>query len=226
MANLLTNYAGKDFTFIHPEVLDEKCVVADGKMHLQNSINREDFRILIVPSCKTISVSNLRKIHDFYEQGGTIIFTTRLPSKAVEQGKDEEVSKTISKIFPEGDAGSGIVHLSNKGGKAVFIRNPNGQTLREKLDQTIENFDVEYPVNEDIRYIHKVIDGQEVYYFANIGDTFIDIPITLSGTMNLEKWNPHNGRTETLKARNNQNTALLDLELAPFNSCFLIGERK
>lgn len=226
VSNLLTNYVGKDFTFIHPEVLDEKCQVVDGKLHLQNRINWEDFRVLIVPSCKTISVRNLQKINEFYEQGGTVFFTTRLPSKAIEEGKDEEVTKTITKIFPEGDNSSNIVHSSNKGGKAVFIRKPNGQNLREKLDQTIENFDVDYPVNEDIRYIHKVIDGQEVFYFANIGNKFIDIPITLSGRMNLEKWNPHNGSIETLKTKKNQNiTNIIQLELAPFNSCFLIGDR-
>ena len=40
VANWLTNSAGKDFTFLHPEVLDEKCTIVNGKLHLQNNISQ------------------------------------------------------------------------------------------------------------------------------------------------------------------------------------------
>ena len=140
VSELLTNFVGKDFTFIHPEVLDERCPVVGRKLCLQNRINKEEFSVLMVPSCKTISVSNLQKINEFYEQGGTIIFTTRLPSQAVGKWENQEVIKIIKKLFPEGENSSGIVHMGQKGGKAVFVRQPNGQNLKEALVQAMDNF--------------------------------------------------------------------------------------
>lgn len=230
VSELLTNYVGKDFTFIHPEVLDERCPVIDGKLRLQNRINKEEFKVLIVPSCKTISLRNLRKIQEFYEQGGTIVFTTRLPSKAVEQGKDEEITQIVKAIFPEGENNPGFIYSGNKGGKAVFIHQLNGKNLKEALAQTSGNFDVDYPVNGDIRYIHKVIEGQDVYYFANIGSESVDLMVTLRGNMKLQTWDPHTGNIsnlntnyhfdpKTLKKSTNAN-----LKLKPFQSCFWVGE--
>lgn len=231
VSNNLTNYAGKDFTFIHPEVLDEKCPVVGGKLHLQNKINWEDFKVLIVPSCKTISVSNLKKIINFYEQGGSIIFTTRLPTKAVETGKDEEVNTLIKSIFPNGGNNEGEVQTSRKGGKAILISKPTDQNLRQSLDEICADFDVDYPVSEDIRYIHKVINGQEVFYFANIGDEPVELPVTLRGNMKLQSWDPHTGKIQGLITENifTDDTQMAKtngtLNLKPYHSCFWVGEK-
>jgi len=119
VANWLTNEAGKDFTFIHPEVLDEKCSIANGKLHLENKINKEDFKVIIVPSCKTISVSNLQKIADFTDREERS-FYYRLPFKSVESGKDEQITSLVRSIFPKGESEAGTIKTNNKGGKACF----------------------------------------------------------------------------------------------------------
>lgn len=124
VANWLTNIAGKDFTFLHPEVLDEKCSISDRTLHLHNKINTEDFKVIIVPSCKTISISNLQKISEFYRSGGTVIFTTRLPSIAAEWGLDKEVTSLILSVFPRGGKDDGEIISNRNGGKACFIPDP------------------------------------------------------------------------------------------------------
>ena len=231
VSNWLTNYSGKDFTFIHPEVLDERCSVMDGMLHLENKMNWEEYRILVIPSCKTISVSNLQKIKDFYEGGGSIVFTTRLPSIAVESGKNEDVVNLIRSIFPNKESSQGIIYTSNKGGKALFISKPREKNLREYLTEISSDFDVDYPVNEDIRYIHKVIEGQDVFYFANTGSESVDLPVTLRGNMKLQSWDPHTGNITNIKSKNNIDSNTLkkstgaNLNLKPFQSCFWIGNR-
>jgi hypothetical protein len=231
VANWLSNYAGKDFTFIHPEVLDEKCSVKDGELHLQNKINWEEYKILIIPSCKTISVSNLQKIKDFYESGGSIVFTTRLPSVAVESGKNEDVISLIRSIFPNMESSQGIIYTSNKGGKALFISEPGEKKLRQYLAEICVDFDVDYPVNEDIRYIHKIIEGQDVFYFANIGSESVDLPVTLRGNLKLQSWDPHTGNIHDLDTENkinnkNQiNLTNVALSLKAYHSVFWIGRR-
>lgn len=48
VASVLTDTIGRDFTFLHPEVLEE-CRVADGMIHLDNKVNHQHFKVLILP---------------------------------------------------------------------------------------------------------------------------------------------------------------------------------
>lgn len=223
VANWLTEDAGKDFTFIHPEVLDDKCRVGKGKLQLQNPETSGEFRVIIIPSCKTISLSNLKKIKEFHEKGGNLIFTTQLPQFATEFGKDNEVTQIIRSIFPaEEQSGS---NLAAKFGKAIFISNPNGQSLREALEDLKISFDVEYSVSRELRYIHKVVAGRDVYYFANLGKTAVDLPIKFRVIQNFEVWDPHTGSVFIPENQGDSKTRL-PLQLAPLHSVFWISEHK
>ncbi|MCP4309630.1 MAG: hypothetical protein GY790_00065 [Bacteroidetes bacterium] len=230
VTDILTSYAGKDYTYIHPDVLDDKCTVSDGMLRLDNRINREEFKVLFIPSCKTISVENLRKVKAFYDGGGTVVFTSRLPSKSFEMGKDAEVSHIVNSIFPRREEQLPGIARNSKGGNAILIPSPSGEEIRNAIYQLDFVFDVDFPLTPDLRYIHKVVEGQDVYYFANIGRAHVDIPVTLSGTAGLEKWNPLNGHTEEVETETGKNqsqveTRIIQLELAPYQSCFLIGEQ-
>jgi hypothetical protein len=227
VANWLTNSAGKDFTFLHPEVLDEKCTISPGRLILKNKINMESYRVIIVPSCKTISLTNLRKLTDFYNLGGMVIFTTRLPFKSAESGKDIEVAKMVKSIFPGGEADAGSMKSNQMGGRAFFIAHPDGQNLRKLFQKWVYDKDVDYPFEPDLQYIHKVIDGRNVFYFANTGSSYIDTKITLRGKMELEEWDPHSGDIRTATAKSLQNETrdfitLVKLDLKPYRSFFLV----
>ncbi len=237
----LTNVAGKDFTFIHPEVLDEKCQIIDkgdafknrgdahrASLHLQNVTNWEDFHILIVPSCKTINVENLQKIKSFYDRGGTIIFTTQLPLKSAEKGKDNEVLKMIKGIFPISSLDKMQIQTNTQGGKAFYLPKPDKKLLRQILDQSGVIFDLSYPENEDLRYLHKVINYRNVFYFANVGGNAVNSSVSLRGKYSLEKWDPHIGSISELNSVINQNQGKdtyitsFQLKLKPYSSCFLV----
>jgi hypothetical protein len=228
VANWLTNTAGKDFTFLHPEVLDEKCSFKDGRLHLENQTNSEDYSVIIVPSCRTISIANLKKIFDFYILGGTVIFTTQLPCKSFEPAKDSEVIKLIHALFQLGESDDGSIKSSRKNGKACFISHPDGGKLRDVLQQCVENFDVDYPLSPNLQYIHKIIGGRNVFYFANIGGSAIKTNVSLRGNMMLEEWDPHTGymRRATSEIVNKDAADLfftrVKLDLMPYRSCFLV----
>jgi hypothetical protein len=91
---------------------------------------------------------------------------------------------------------------------------------------SINNF-----VNEDIRYIHKVIDGHDVFYFANTGSESIDFSVKLRGKLKLQSWDPHTGNISDLLTENNLdnktlvNKTNIDLSLNGYKSIFWIGER-
>ncbi|MGI6402403.1 MAG: glycosyl hydrolase [Thermoguttaceae bacterium] len=94
----------RDFTFLHPQVLDEKCSVEtkDGEtlLRLDNVSNWEEFRVFVIPGADVISLANLEKIFAFYEAGGRVLATTRLPSIAAE-GPDgnARVCEIVESIF-------------------------------------------------------------------------------------------------------------------------------
>lgn len=231
VANWLTNDACKDFTFLHPEVMDEKCSIVNGRLHLENISNWEDYKVLIVPSCKTISVSNLEKIVNFYNMGGTVIFTTRLPFKSAETGKDENIARLISSVFPKGEEDAGVIKSNKKGGRACFIDDPDGQKLRDILQQAGNAFDVDYPANPHLQYIHKVVDARNIYYFANTGGTQVETEVILRGDISLEGWDPHTGSINKLLTKNTNNkvsylsSTKVKLTLKPYCSVFLVEKK-
>jgi hypothetical protein len=228
VANWLTNIVGKDFTFLHPEVLDEKCTISQGKLHLNNVLNRETYNVIIVPSCMMISVGNLQKIVSFYNQGGRVIFTTRLPGRPVETGKERKITRLMQSLFPNGEEKSGAIRSNDKGGKVCFIAYPNGQHLKEALSQMEHIFDVDYPLNEDIRYIHKVVENRHMFYFGNIGNKNIETEVLLRGDIKLESWDPHSGTIQQLSENflkseiSDLPLTRVNLKLKPYQSIFWV----
>ena len=41
-----------DFTFVHPEVLDEKCAVTGAEIHLHNKVNAEQYKVFVIPGSR------------------------------------------------------------------------------------------------------------------------------------------------------------------------------
>ena len=99
--------------------------------------------------------------------------------------------------------------------------------MRDALEKLKISFDVDYPVNKDLRYIHKVINGSDVYYFANVGGSYVKTTLHLKGNQTLEAWDPHSGETikitSTIENKSGTSLTSLPLNLTPFHSVFLIS---
>ncbi len=224
IANWLTEDAGKDFTFIHPEILDEKCIVASGKLQLQNLMNREEFSVLIIPSCKTISLSNLKKIKLFYENGGNLIFTSQLPAGATEPGKEKEVAEIISSMLKGESLKNSKLKSLQTSGSAIFLLIPDGTSIRKVIGNLKVKYDVDYPLNADLRYIHRIIKGNDLFYFANIGKSPVETRVQLKGVDHPQLWDPHSGEVSQINTTSggDHKTGFI-LKLAPFHSVFMIS---
>ena len=88
-----------DYTYLHPEVLVENCTIDHGKLILNNKVNREEYKVLILPAGDVLSVAAANKIKQFYDQGGAVIATEQLPTRSAEFGKDKEVQQAMADIF-------------------------------------------------------------------------------------------------------------------------------
>ena len=359
LGELLSTKVCRDFTYLHPDILDERCAVQDDTLKLANKINFEDYKVVIVPGHKTIRWSNLQKIKEFYEHGGKVIATGQLPDQSAEFGHDADVVATIRALFPavkqqilatacsewresgaheamkaiDGDpatwwapaeeaakswwlevdlgtphtfnatriqensnkvtayriqswtgggwttcatgtalgpnktdkfqavtatrirlvidgvsagtpaigefevrldAGSNLAHRDEwivqdgaHGGRTIYLNSPNEANLRQALDQALKVYDVDITSDSKLRYLHRVKDDTEVYFFANLGDKAANATIRLRGTFTPEAWDPHTGKVAlpefTHTRENGQPLTTVKLLLGPVRSGFIIG---
>lgn len=220
LSTLLTDSLGRDFTYLHPEVINEKCTVEEGQLVLNNKINREQFRVLIVPGMKTISLANLKKVEKFYRKGGCVVFTTQLPEQSVEFGRSAEIRKIVARMLNASKQSKG---------KVLFVDNPSLQSLEQALGRCNFVADVNFVNRQPLNYIHKVsTNGQSVYYFANLGKTDCQSQLIVKGKMTPVAFNPHTGERNAL-AHTHQwdrgvETTKFTLSLKSKHSVFVVSE--
>jgi hypothetical protein len=242
ISRLLTGEMRRDFTFLHPEVLDERCRVDGNELLLDNSANWERYRVVILPACHTIRLSNLKKLRDLLAHGGRVIATTCLPEQSAEFGLDAEVQRLSLEMF-------------GPGGQGRFVAEPNEQSLLAALDDLGIAWDVritkatEIPRvvrrpqdsgskagqnpdwyeggNRELAYLHRCLPGAEAYFFSNASDLAVSADVQLRGQLKLESWDPHSGEIRPLDVTSavdqGQPVTRFALALAPVRSVFVIG---
>jgi hypothetical protein len=232
VGELLAVDLGRDYTFLHPEVLEEKCVLDGNQLLLPNRIHPGRFRVLILPGHKTIRCGSLQKVKAFYEQGGSIVATGQLPFRSAEFGHDDDVIRAIEALFGvaalEPDGGESIVIRRNPhGGCAIHLRTLTAESLRKALDAAKVTYDVAFESGQTLRCIHKQRNGRDIYFFANLNPELTESTVTLRGRHNLEMWDPHTGRTEpvqaTYGAQSGTDFTRIRLSLPYLKSLFLVS---
>jgi len=230
-----------DFTFVHPEVLDAHCTVEEAAIRFQRPELTQQYRVFILPGSTTVRLSNLQKLKEFYDRGGRLIATARLPDRSAEFGRDEQVRQLVQEMFGQRDAAAtpspgsdaGFRAQTNaRGGKAYFAPVPAPDVLDSILADALPVPDVAWESKPkvsggNLSYIHKVVEGQEVYFFANSSDTPVETPVRLRGRLQLELWDPHTGSISVPEfshaTSQGQHVTQVKLSLEPVRSWFLVG---
>lgn len=213
ISRLLTDELGTDFTYLHPEVIDDRCSVADGCLNMLNTVNSEHFRMIILPGVRVVSLSNLVKIQEAWQQGVRVVFTTQLPQQAADDPDgDAEVQAIVQRMLTADD------------NPALFIETPSKDTLGTALDTLLPDRDVTFTAGRHpFNYIHKVVGGSDVYYFGNIDATSATNTIRLNNVVEGHSYsmlNPHTGRCEELTADGGE----IVLTLRPNQSVFVVDD--
>jgi alpha-L-rhamnosidase len=249
VGEMLLGEVHRDFTFIHPDfLLSNKIKLSGSKLDLQNKVNNQSYKTLILPGQTVISLKALQKIKAYYDQGGIVIATSLLPSRAAELtgnekttlANDLKVQAIIKEMFgidatkPMPDGISSV--KSNKmNGKTLFIRKPSGDLLKETLEKLNIDADVSFENNPSplsgggmFSYIHKQKDNKEIYYFANSSDDAIETYAEVQGKIVPELWNPENGETMQIKEvvyskKNGRDYTRFPLRLKPVTATFVIS---
>lgn len=200
---------GHDFMFLHPEVLDEQCIVKENKLFLDNKVQHNAFSAIIIPGCRTISLSNLNKIKAFAYAGGSVIFTTTLPEKATLLGENDKVKTIVNNLIRDK--------------KAVLIENPSTENLGHVVDKLPTVHSVRFTGQERVNNVHKILNGKDIWYFANPGMENKTVDIEMNGIHKLEAWDPHTGETgKKINFEYKNGKTLFSLNLENGKSLFII----
>ena len=138
-----------------------------------------NYKVLVLPGKPdpgAINLSTQQKAKDFYDQGGTVISTARLPVDSAELGKDAQVAQLVQDIFcldpnKQGRLFSKTANAAD--GKAYFVPNidevvDGTSRLAAVLNEAVAVWDVRF--EEDIAigsaqsklsYIHKIRDNAD-----------------------------------------------------------------
>lgn len=249
VGEMLAGEAHRDFTFIHPDfLLSDKMKINGSALELENKVNSQTYKVLILPGQTVISLKALQKIKAYYDNGGVVIATSLLPSKAAELTgneketliNDRKVREIISEMFgidsskpmPEGVS---EIKANKNNGRTVFIRKPDGKLLAETLEKLDISADVMFEGNPSptsgggmFSYIHKQKDNQDIYYFANSSDDMVETFAEVKGKINPELWNPETGESTLIKdvsysKKNGQDYTRFPLKLKAVSSTFVVS---
>ncbi len=130
LINSISMYAGHDLTVLHPETMDDRCVIEGNILHMDNEFNDEFFRVVVLPGTEIIRLSNLRKLAEFYDNGGKVISSGLLPTMAFEYDEsgenDKEVRALVEHIFGKDASSPDLIkaycyNCNEAGGEAYVL---------------------------------------------------------------------------------------------------------
>ena len=245
----------QDFTFLHPEVLEQNCIIENRHLILNNRVNREEYKVLIIPGSRVVSLETARKIKSFYDAGGTIIATKILPEKSAEQGKDAEVKRIMDEVFGLPDdkpftasfqrrIDEFMVHFINqneKGGRAYFLPAYTPEMIQAIMKEIIPVWDVNIedsmqPViygtsyKGSLTYNHKIKENRHIWFFSNSSDKQIDTHVVLRDSIDVSLWNAMDGKItpveeEYTRSKDGHTLTRIPLKMDAVSAFFLVQEK-
>lgn len=246
----------QDFTFLHPEVLQNGCIIEGSKLVLDNKNNRESYSVLIIPGSRVLSVESVRKIKKFYDAGGTVIATRMLAVNSAETGMDKEVRETMEEIFGLPDDGPVTAEFQRRidefrvyfikrnaaGGRAYFLPDYTPDMIQAIMREAVPVWDVNieesmWPLkigpsyDGSLTFNHKVKEDRHIYFFSNSSDRNVDTYVNLRGKVDVSLWDPMTGKIEPAAeeytmSKDEQPVTRIHLKLKPVTALFYVEEKQ
>jgi hypothetical protein len=212
--------AGYDFDNIPPEVLLEHMTVQDGRLVLPTGMS---YKVMVLPPARTMTPALLQKIKELVVEGATIVGPppATSPSLGDYPRCDDEVRQLAAELWGECD---GVSITANRCGKGNVIW---GRPLAEVLRELHTPPDFACPnvvAGDEIHYIHRNVDGAEVYFVASAVPEARKFLCTFRvKARQPELWWPDTGRTEAVAVYNEQEgNTTIPLNLDPYGSVFVV----
>jgi hypothetical protein len=196
---------GYDYDMLPPEVLLKDATVHEGRLVLTSGMS---YRLLVLQPGHSMTPALLRKIKQLVNDGATVVGPRPVNSPSLSNFPqcDTEVRQLADELWGECD-GSSIKENRFGDGRILW-----GEPLSDILVKlrTPPDFDCyETAVGEEIRFIHRSINGDDFYFVASgVGEakTFLCTFRPSGKGKRPELWWPDSGRIEPISVFNEINT--------------------
>lgn len=160
LANSISTYSGHDLTILHPDTLEKNTYAKNKRLYLDSGMNHERYKILVLPCTEMISLASLERIREFFDCGGKIIATGKLPTLAFEydatdgnRKNDARVCEIIDYIFGKDASDESVMrefcyNKNENGGEAYFLyfsrtaADGTNMTLGSVIHEAIKSFNI------------------------------------------------------------------------------------
>ena len=212
-----------DFTFLHPETLVTQCSIHNGVLSIPESIHYQDYKVLILPGMKAMSISAAKKISEFVQTGGTLVCVSELPLMESEYAKNGELQEIMYKLFGTLKVGSSMTVNEYGQGKCITLPYSEIQNLESILD-AIKNDVAVVKKTYGLQYIHKRTDEKDVWYFSAINRN-ADTDVILDGTFDLKSIDPFTGEEMRVSVNHENDSTVFHLRLGKERSVLIEGTK-
>ncbi|KJF43523.1 glycosyl hydrolase [Draconibacterium sediminis] len=169
--------AGINFDCTNTDVLQNRIQLKNNKMVLPEGT---EYKVLVLQNCETLTMETLQRIYEI-SQAGVVIVGTK-PIKLAGHSKSNDERLAFEKL-------SHKIWENNK----VYTDYNWSNIMRS------ENIDSDFEITDriDIPFIHRRLNGEDIYFFFNPDSTFqhFECSFRIEGKI-PELWNPMTGETQ------------------------------
>ncbi len=210
---------GYDYDGCSPEIVLTRMSVRDGRLVLPDGMS---YAVLVLPPGDTMTPALLRKLKTLVEAGATVVGPrpTRSPSLANYPACDDEVRTLAAELWGDCNGATVLEHRLGKG-RIVW-----GKPLEKVLGEM--NVPPDLSTQADLVYLHRVVDGADLYFVANPRSNAAQAACTFRVVgRRPEFWDAETGRIEpaAVYAHGEAGTRVL-LTLPQNGSVFVVFRRE
>ena len=175
---------GHKYDFLNPEVLHTRLSVENGEIRVKDG---GVYRVIMLRNSKRMLRSTAGRIKELVLAGAVILGDKPQDSPSLMDGPvDVAALKTISNEL-WGEGASGVKKVGK--GKVYW-----GKTLDDVLKEEAIAQDVIVPDGMEIPWIHRQLDGADIYFLSNQNENSVDASISFRTTGKTpELWDPFTG---------------------------------
>jgi hypothetical protein len=204
-------------TGYNPDMVDDG-VLASAKIENRAlHIGDGAYYVVVLPGVERIPLPTVRKLEEFVQQGGTVIFTRRMPDKApgfkATADDHEAVRKVVARMMTAS--------------LPALLAHDDRDDLADKLWHRYLR-DVFLPADlPEIGFVHRKVELQggeaDIYFVVNTGNQPHAFPAQFRriGTR-AQIWNPVTGLSEPAPIESERGISTTILSLEPYGSRFVI----
>ncbi len=206
---------GFDYDGIGPQAFLKNVTVENGSLVLPSGMK---YRLLVLPEGETMTPRMLEKIEALVEAGATIVGKppVKSPSLSGYPECDTQVKGWVEKLWGSGS------ETDRKVGQGRVL---TGKTPSEAL--ALLDIQPDFLASRKIRYIHRVVDEQDIYFVANPAPQPVEaVCVFRVSGKKPEAWFPDTGRMEPIAVfEEKDGCTRIPLRFDPSGSMFIVFKK-